>query len=177
MNRLKHGSAGIAAAISLALILATSAVGFLSCSTDQTPVETSVGVRPAGEVKTIDQVADVLAALRDTQNAAVKAHDAKFGQEPADVHSKKSKLLTDTGMALKASIRLLAAIKRGETAGSPLNALGPMMQLGRPFLALAVDLGVISQQTADTLKTFFPEPHVRWIKHKTKSGVIVARLK
>ena len=50
MNRLKHGSAGITAAISLALILATSAVGFLSCSTDQTPVQTSVGVRPAGEV-------------------------------------------------------------------------------------------------------------------------------
>lgn len=138
-----------------ALLLALAVLSLPGCG-PRPPVTTSTGaVVPAATVQAQDIAGDALSVLQDVHNAAVRAHDAKAGAEPADVHAKRRTALLASASGLRAAWDGLSAWKAG-SEGRGLAGIAAAVRPALPeLLRAAVSLGVVSQGTADTIGAFF----------------------
>ena len=119
-------------------------------------VQTSTGATVAAStVHAQDLVADALQALQDVHNAAVRAHDAKAGAEPADVHAKRREALRASAAGLRAGWSGLEAWKLGTDGAGMVAVVTPIRAALPELLRAAVALGVVSQGYADAIGVFF----------------------
>lgn len=137
----------VASALALLLVLTGCPSGYVQTESGATVAASTVHAQ--------DLVGNALKALQDAHNASVEAHDAKAGQEPADVHAaRRAKLLTNAA-GLRSGWDGLSAWKLGtEGAGmvAIANTLRPMIP---DLLTVAVGLKVIPQSYADAIGAFF----------------------
>ena len=136
------------------LVAAALSLTIGACATGT--VTTSAGaVVPAATVQAQDITGDALSVLQDVHNAAVRAHDAKAGAEPADVHASRRAALVASASALRAAWDGLSAWKRGSEGGG-LAEIAAIVRPALPeLLRAAVALGAIPQGTADAIAAFF----------------------
>lgn len=136
------------------LLVAAALLLTVACATGT--VTTSTGaVVPAATVQAQDIAGDALSVLQDVHNAAVRAHDAKAGLEPADVHAKRRAALLASASGLRAAWDGLSAWKAG-TGGEGLAGIATAVRPALPeLLRAAVALGVVPQGTADGIAAFF----------------------
>lgn len=119
-------------------------------------VTTSTGaIVPAATVQAQDITGDALSILQDVHNAAVAAHDAKAGAEPADVHAKRRATLLASASGLRAAWDGLAAWKLGSEGAGMTSVVGKVRDALPEMLKAAVSLGVVSQEYADAIGAFF----------------------
>lgn len=119
-------------------------------------VQTSTGATVAAStVHAQDLVGDALQALQDVHNAAVRAHDAKAGAEPADVHAKRREALKASAAGLRAGWSGLEAWKLGTDGAGMVAVVTPIRAALPELLRAAVALGVVSQGYADAIGVFF----------------------
>jgi len=119
-------------------------------------VQTESGATVAAStVHAQDLVGDALRALQDVHNAAVTAHDARAGQEPADVHAKRRAALQASAAGLRAGWDGLAAWKLGTEGADMAAVVGKVRSALPELLRAAVSLGVVSQSYADAINAFF----------------------
>ena len=129
------------------LILAGCASGYVPTSTG--------AIVPAATVQAQDITGDALSILQDVHNAAVAAHDAKAGSEPADVHAKRRSALLASASGIRAAWDGLSAWKAG-SGGEGLATVALRVRPAVPeLLRAAVELGLISQSYADAIGAFF----------------------
>ena len=129
------------------LILAGCASGYVTTS--------SGAIVPAATVQAQDITGDALSILQDVHNAAVAAHDAKAGSEPADVHAKRRSALLASASGIRAAWDGLSAWKAG-SGGEGLATVALRVRPAVPeLLRAAVELGLISQSYADAIGAFF----------------------
>ena len=141
----------------LAVALASFAVMF-GCGSGV--MDTSLGPRPAAEVKTEDTAADVLKAFGDGYKAAAAKHDATpvcgdslaVNCEPDGVHAEHRAVLKKTAAGLRASWASLIAAKKLGAAASTKDAIKVLVPLADPFLNLAVELNVLSPMDAERVR-------------------------
>jgi hypothetical protein len=119
-------------------------------------VQTESGATVAAStVYAQDIVGDALKTLQDVHNGAVTAHDAKAGQEPADVHAKRRAALQASAAGLRAGWDGLAAWKGGTEGADMAFVVGKVRSALPEMLKAAVSLGVVSQGYADAINAFF----------------------
>ena len=129
------------------MILAGCASGYVTTSTG--------AIVPAATVQAQDLTGDALSILQDVHNAAVTAHDAKAGAEPADVHAKRRATLLASASGLRAAWDGLSAWKAG-SGGEGLATVALRVRPAVPeLLRAAVELELISQNYADAIGAFF----------------------
>jgi hypothetical protein len=134
--------------VSLALLVA------VGCSSGY--VTTSTGaIVPAATVQAQDITGDALSILQDVHNAAVAAHDAKAGAEPADVHAKRRAALLASASGLRAAWDGLSAWKLGSEGAGMAAVVGKVRDALPEMLNAAVSLGVVSREYADAIGVFF----------------------
>ena len=134
------------AAAALLLTLTGCPTGYVQTSTGAA-VEASV-------VAAQDYVGDALNILQSVHNAAVDRHDALYGQEPADVHSKRRTILLGSAAGLRASWDALLAWKKAPASATSVTVLAPFVAQAGPFLDAAAALGLVSQAWADGAKAW-----------------------
>ena len=137
-------------------LAASLAVLFLFTGCPSGYVQTESGATVAAStVHAQDLVGDALYALQGAHNATVTAHDARAGQEPADVHATRRATLLASAAGLRAGWDGLSAWKAG-TEGWGIAAVALKVRDALPgLLTVAVELHVISQGTADAISAFF----------------------
>jgi len=108
----------------------------------------------ASVVAAQDYVGDALNILQSVHNAAVDRHDALYGQEPADVHSKRRTILLGSAAGLRASWDALLAWKKAPASATSVTVLAPFVAQAGPFLDAAAALGICSQAWADGAKAW-----------------------
>lgn len=119
-------------------------------------VQTESGATVAAStVHAQDLVGDALQALQSVHNAAVTAHDARAGQEPADVHAKRRATLQASAAGLRAGWDGLSAWKLGTEGADMAFVVGKVRSALPEMLKAAVSLGVVSQSYADAINAFF----------------------
>ena len=129
------------------LILASCATGYVTTSTG--------AIVPASVVQAQDITGDALSILQDVHNAAVMAHDAKAGTEPADVHAKRRATLLASASGLRAAWDGLSAWKLGSEGAGMAAVVGKVRDALPEMLDAAVSLGVVSREYADAIGVFF----------------------
>ena len=134
--------------VSLALLVAVGcASGYVTTS--------SGAIVPAATVQAQDITGDALSILQDVHNAAVTAHDAKSGAEPADVHAKRRAALLASASGLRAAWDGLSAWKLGSEGAGMAAVVGKVRDALPEMLDAAVALGVVSREYADAIGVFF----------------------
>lgn len=129
------------------LILASCATGYVTTSNG--------AIVPASVVQAQDITGDALSILQDVHNAAVAAHDAKAGLEPADVHAKRRAALLASASGLRAAWDGLSAWKLGSEGAGMAAVVGKVRDALPEMLNAAVALGVVSREYADAIGVFF----------------------
>jgi hypothetical protein len=109
----------------------------------------------ASTVYAQDLVGDALKVVQDVHTSAVLAHDAKAGQEPADVHAARRTKLLASAAALRSGWDGLSAWKAGTEGGGIVAVAGKVRDALPGLLTVAVELKVIPQGTADAISAFF----------------------
>ena len=136
------------------LVAAALSLTIGACATGT--VTTSAGaVVPAATVQAQDITGDALSVLQDVHNAAVRAHDAKAGAEPADVHAKRRAALLASASGLRAAWDGLSAWKLGSEGAGMVAVVGRVRDALPEMLDAAVALGVVSREYADAIGAFF----------------------
>lgn len=134
-------------------------------------VTTSTGaVVPAATVQAQDIAGDALSVLQDVHNAAVRAHDAKAGLEPSDVHAKRRAVLLASASCLRAGWDGLSAWKAGSEGGGLAGIAAAIRPALPELLRAAISLGVIPQGTADTILAFFEAAGAGLVPKPLKAG-------
>lgn len=143
----------------LALLL-VCAVALFGCASGTTTTSTGA-VRPSAEVQAEDTVADILKELSDVYRTARAKHDALAGQEPADVHAARRKVLVAQAAGLRAAWTALGATKTATAGGSLSDVLRPLLKSAPDFITLAVELGVLTPERAEWVRNLLaslPQP-------------------
>lgn len=118
-------------------------------------VTTSTGaVVPAATVEAQDAVADIVSEMKTAYLQAVTAHDARAATEDPAVHKIHREALLDVKAGLKATAHALATWKAASVGAAPAEVLRPLVASARSFLALAVELGVLSPERAAAIRAF-----------------------
>ena len=156
----------------LALFLVAALTG---CPSGYVQTESGATVA-ASTVHAQDLVGDALRALQDVHNAAVTAHDARAGQEPADVHAKRRAALQASAAGLRAGWDGLAAWKLGTEGADMAAVVGKVRSALPELLRAAVSLGVVSQGYADAINAFFGTAATGQTPAKLKKETIVSIL-
>lgn len=142
------------ASSSSGFLLVAVALVSVGCATGM--VTTSTGaIVPAATVQAQDITGDALSILQDVHNAAVAAHDAKAGLEPADVHAKRRAALLASASGLRAAWDGLSAWKLGSEGAGMAAVVGKVRDALPEMLDAAVALGVVSREYADAIGVFF----------------------
>lgn len=140
------GGGRLAAALAL-LLLAGCPSGYVQTESGATVAASTVYAQ--------DILGDALKVVQDVHNGAVMAHDAKAGQEPADVHAARRAKLLASAAGLRSGWDGLSAWKAG-AEGAGMGAVAGKLRDALPgLLTVAVELKVISQGTADAIGAFF----------------------
>jgi hypothetical protein len=142
-----------AGALAVLLVLALT-----GCPSGYVQTESGATVA-ASTVHAQDLVGNALWVVQDVHNGAVTAHDAKAGQEPVDVHAeydaaRRAKLLASAA-GLRSGWDGLSAWKAGTEGASMVTVVGKVRDALPGLLAVAVELKVIPQGTADAISVFF----------------------
>lgn len=144
-----------------ALALSFAVLVTVACATGT--VQTQYGPRPAAEVQVQDTVGDVLISLQAAYTAAVAIHDdpATVTADGPVVHAAHRATLITQHDALLASWNALLLSKQAAGSGyDPVAIVRPLVGALPSFLALAVDLKVLSSDAAAKIlsgvKVFFP---------------------
>lgn len=136
----------------LALFLALAVL--TGCPSGYVQTESGATVA-ASTVYAQDIVGDALNVVQDVHNGAVLAHDAKAGQEPADVHAARRAKLLASAAGLRSGWDGLSAWKAGTEGGGIVAVAGKLRDALPGLLTVAVELKVIPQGTADAIGAFF----------------------
>lgn len=135
----------------LLVLIAVAAAWACSSGT----VTTSTGaVVPAATVEAQDNVADLVAEMKEAYKKAVIAHDARAGTEDPVVHETHRKALLAFKAGLQGTSKALLASKQASASAAPLDVLRPCADSGRAFLTLAVDLGILKAERAQEIRVF-----------------------
>jgi hypothetical protein len=119
-------------------------------------VQTESGATVAAStVYAQDLVGDALKVVQDVHNAAVMAHDAKAGQEPADVHAARRAKLLASAAGLRSGWDGLSAWKSGTEGGGMVAVVSRLRDALPGLLTVAVELKLVSQEYADAIGVFF----------------------
>ncbi|MDP2317466.1 MAG: hypothetical protein Q8P41_31570 [Pseudomonadota bacterium] len=150
------GRASLRGGRSLAGSLAVLLVVLVSAGCPSGYVQTESGATVAAStVHAQDLVGNALWVVQDVHNGAVTAHDAKAGQEPADVHAARRAKLLASAAGLRSGWDGLSAWKAGTEGASMVTVVLKVRDALPGLLAIAVELKVIPQGTADAISVFF----------------------
>jgi hypothetical protein len=138
-----------------ALCLALLLVVAVGCASSGYVTTSTGAIVPASVVQAQDITGDALSVLQDVHNAAVMAHDAKAGTEPAEAHAKRRATLQASAAGLRASWDGLAAWKLGSEGAGMASVVGHLRSALPELLNAAVSLGVVSREYADVIGAFF----------------------
>lgn len=152
-HNLTMGSSTLSPATTRALVAALAIV-LVAWGCASGTAQTTEGPRPASTVQAQDLVADILKTLRTAHTQAVQLHDSRANVDDPVLHRQHRQLLLDTGTALNASWRLLAAWKAQTQDAAPSDILAPLLAAGPSFCDLAVSFGILKPEQADKLKAF-----------------------
>jgi hypothetical protein len=139
-----------------ALAVASLCVSLLGCA--QGSVTTSTGATVAAStVQAQDTTADILKLLSDAYMKAVQVHDSIAAVEDPAIHAKHRTLLLEVHNGLMASYAAMVTWKEVDGASGSAVPVGVLRGLGNslaPFLDLAVQFKLITQERADQAKAF-----------------------
>jgi len=136
----------LSGALAAVLLLASCGTGSVTTSTG--------AVVPAATVEAQDTVADIVSELKTAYLQAVTAHDARALTEDPAVHKRHREVLLDVKAGLKATAHALATWKAASVGAAPAEVLRPLVASARAFLALAAELGVLTDARAAAIRAF-----------------------
>lgn len=136
----------LSGALAAVLLLASCGTGSVTTSTG--------AVVPAATVEAQDNVADIVSELKTAYLQAVTAHDARAATEDPAVHKRHREVLLDVKAGLKATAHALATWKAASVGAAPAEVLRPLVASARAFLALAAELGVLTDARAAAIRAF-----------------------
>ncbi|MFA6031111.1 MAG: hypothetical protein WC969_14745 [Elusimicrobiota bacterium] len=139
---------------SRALLAVLCVVALAACPSGYVQTESGATVA-ASTVYAQDLVGDALKVVQDVHNGAVTAHDAKAGQEPADVHAARRSKLLASAAGLRSGWDGLSAWKSGTEGGGMVAVVSKLRDALPGLLTVAVELKLVSQDYADAIGVFF----------------------